>query len=66
MGGGHLAPKSARESLIADRVTERAPPKDSLSGAVQLANQLKIAIVVQNPDDVWKREWGELHRDESE
>ena len=42
------------------------PPKDALSGAVRLANQLKIAIVVQDPDGVWKQEWGELYRDESE
>jgi hypothetical protein len=34
--------------------------------AVQLANQLKIALVVQDPDGVWKKEWGELYRDESE
>ncbi len=40
--------------------------KDAFSGAVQLANQLKIAIVVHDPDGVWKKEWGELYRDESE
>ena len=28
---------------------------------MQLANQLKIAIVVQDPDGVWKQEWGELY-----
>ena len=42
------------------------PPKDALSGAVRLANQLKLAIVVLDPDGVWKPEWGELYRDESE
>ena len=41
-------------------------PKDALSGAVRLANQLKIAIGVPDPDGVWKKEWGELYRDESE
>ena len=61
-----VCPKSAHESLTADRVTEPMPPKDSLSGAVRLANQLKIAIVVQDPDGVWKKEWGELYRDDSE
>ena len=61
-----VCPKSAHESLTADRVTEPMAPKDALSGAVQLANQLKIAIVVQDPDGVWKKEWGELYRDESE
>jgi hypothetical protein len=61
-----FCPKGAHESLIADRVTEPMPPKDALSGAVRLANQLKIAIVVQDPDGVWKPEWGELYRDEGE
>jgi hypothetical protein len=61
-----VCPKSAHESLIVDRVTEPMAPKDALSGAVKLANQLKIAIVVQDPDQVWKPEWGELYRDEGE
>jgi hypothetical protein len=61
-----FCPKSAHESLTADRVTEPMPPKDALSGAVRLANQLMIAIVVQDPDRVWKKEWGELYRDDSE
>ncbi|HSV00321.1 MAG TPA: hypothetical protein VLI91_09465 [Roseiarcus sp.] len=61
-----ICPKSAHESLVADRVTEPMAPKDALSGAVRLANQLKIAIVVQDPDGVWEKEWGELYRDESQ
>jgi hypothetical protein len=65
MGDGRLPQERAR---IADcgRITEPMPAKDALSGAVQLANQLKIAIVIQDPDGVWKQEWGELYRDESE
>ncbi len=61
-----VCPKSVHESLEADRVTEPMAPKDALSGAVKLANQLKVAIVVQDPDGVWKKEWGELYRDEGE
>jgi hypothetical protein len=61
-----VCPKSAHESLTTDRITEPMAPKDSFSGAVRLANQLRIAIVVQDPDGVWKKEWGELCRDESE
>jgi hypothetical protein len=61
-----VCPKSAHESLTADRITEPMRSKDALSGAVRLANQLKIAIVVQDPDGVWKKEWGELYRDDSE
>jgi hypothetical protein len=47
-------------------MTEPMPAQDAFSGAVRLANQLKIAIGVPEPDGVWKKEWGELYRDESE
>ncbi len=57
-----VCPKSAHESFAADRVTEPMAPKDALSGAVRLANQFKLAIVVLDPDGVWKPEWGELYR----
>ncbi len=57
-----VCPKSAHETLTMDRVTEPMPPKDALSGAVRLANQLKLAIVVVDPDGVWKPEWGDLYR----
>ncbi len=63
-----VCPKSAHESFVADRVTEPMAPKDALSGAVRLANKFKLAIVVLDPDGVWKPEWGELYRwqDDSE
>jgi hypothetical protein len=57
-----VCPKSAHQSLTADRATEASPPKDALSGAVKLANELKLAIVVLDPDGVWKPEWGALYR----
>ena len=57
-----VCPKSAHESLAVDRVTELMPPKDALSGAVRLANQLKLAIVVLDTDGAWKPEWGALYR----
>jgi hypothetical protein len=43
-------------------------PKDALASAVKLANELKLAIVVVDPDGGWKKEWGELYRwsDEAE
>ena len=43
-------------------MSESVPPKDALSGAVKLANTLKLPIVVVDPDGVWKKEWGELYR----
>ncbi len=57
-----VCPKSAHESLPLDRMTEPMAPKDALSGAVRLANQLKLAIVVLDPDGAWKPEWGALYR----
>jgi hypothetical protein len=57
-----FCPRSAHESLNADRVSESIPPKDALSGAVRLANQLNLAIVIVDPDGIWKSEWGELYR----
>jgi hypothetical protein len=56
-------PKSGHPSLMVDRISEPIPPKDALSGAVRLANQLKLAIVVVDPNGVWKKEWGELYRE---
>ena len=61
-----LCPMSAHEGLSEDKISESMPPKDALSGAVKLANELKLAIVVVDPDGVWKKEWGELFRDEDD
>jgi hypothetical protein len=61
-----VCPKSAHESFAADRVTEPMPPKDALSGAVKLANDLNLAIVVLDPNGIWKKEWGELYRVEDD
>jgi hypothetical protein len=49
---------------LSAKMGESLPPKDALSSAVKLANELKLAIVVVDPDGVWKKEWGELYRDE--
>jgi len=45
-----------------DRVSPDLPPVDSFRSAVKLANEMKVAIVVMDPDGVWKPEWGELYR----
>jgi hypothetical protein len=54
-------PASAGEGLQ-NRMSARAAPKDALSSAVKFANEMKLAIVVVDPDGVWKKEWGELYR----
>lgn len=61
MGQGLLP--AERAQLPARGQDERtAGAKDALSGAVKLANELKLAIVVLDPDAVWKEEWGALYR----
>ena len=59
-------PKSAAPAMMSDRASESAAPTDALSAAVKLANELKLAIVVIDPDNVWKKEWGELYREDGE
>ncbi len=59
-------PRTTHASLEADRITEPVPPKDALRGAVKLANELKLAIVVADPDGLWKKEWGELYREQDD
>lgn len=39
------------------------PARDAFRGAIKLANDLKLAIVVIDPDNVWQKEWGELYRE---
>jgi hypothetical protein len=39
------------------------PARDAFRNAIKLANDLKLAIVVIDPDNIWQKEWGELYRD---
>lgn len=36
--------------------------KDALRGAIKLANDLKVPLVVSDPDGLWQKDWGELYR----
>jgi hypothetical protein len=55
-------PASAHAGLKEDKTSADIAPKDALAAAVKLANELKLAIVVVDPDGGWKKEWGELYR----
>jgi hypothetical protein len=55
-------PASAGEGVKQNRMSASAAPKDALSSAVKFANEMKLPIVVIDPDNVWKKEWGELYR----
>jgi hypothetical protein len=55
-------PAYANSALREDKTSEDMAPKDALASAVKLANEFKLAIVVVDPDNGWKKEWGELYR----
>jgi hypothetical protein len=55
-------PKTASADLPSDLTSQEMPIRDAVSGAIQLANSKKIAIVVIDRDNIWKKEWGDLWR----
>jgi len=55
-------PQTASAELPADLTSEEMPIRDAVSGAIQLANAKKIAVVVIDRDNIWKPEWGDLWR----
>ena len=48
--------------LTTDQISARLAAQDAFRGAVRLANDVKLAIVVCDPDGVWKSEWGDLYQ----
>jgi len=38
------------------------PARDAFRGAIKLANEMKLPIVVIDPDNIWQSEWGFLYR----
>ena len=48
--------------LAADTTSDKLPPKDAFRSAVKLANEIKAAVVVRDPDSLWQHEWGDLFR----
>jgi hypothetical protein len=59
--GKVIFPASASEGRLSeDKVSEESPAVDSFRAAVKLANEMKVAIVVIDPEGVWKKDWGQL------
>lgn len=57
-----VCPQSAMPGRLArDYRSESFPAKDALVQAIKLANDVKLAVVVMDPDNVWRDEWGELY-----
>ena len=44
-----------------DKISGELPAINSFRSAIKLANEMKLAIVVLDPEGVWKKEWGELY-----
>src|SRR5450631_3273313 len=59
-------PKTASLDLPDDLTSYEMPIRDAVSGAIQLANTKKIALVVVDRDNIWKSEWGDLWRYQEE
>lgn len=56
-------PTSAVGGMLSKDVDSgELPARDAFSSAIKLANEMKLAIVVIDPDRVWKPEWGDLYR----
>lgn len=48
--------------LPTDMTSKQMPAKDAFRSAIRLANEIKAAIVVQDPGSLWQDEWGVLYR----
>lgn len=48
--------------LSSDQASAQLPAQDAFRGAIRLANDMKLPIVVCDPDGVWKPEWGDLYQ----
>jgi hypothetical protein len=62
VGTIHCPLTALGERATKDVDSGELPARDAISTAVKLANELKLAIVVLDPDGVWKKEWGDLYR----
>ena len=61
--GSVVMPAAASGGRLSnDQVSAQLPAQDAFRGAIRLANDVKLAIVVCDPDGVWKPEWGDLYQ----
>ncbi|MDP4024917.1 hypothetical protein Q8W71_19995 [Methylobacterium sp. NEAU 140] len=50
--------------LPRDFRSDEMPLEPAIRSAVRLANEWKVALVVQDPDDLWQPDWGTLYRED--
>ena len=61
--GSVFCPASALPGrLKQDMDSGPLPARDAMLSAVKLANDVKLAIVVVDPENIWKKDWGTLYR----
>ncbi len=52
----------AGEPVEAEKVSEPLARKDAFRGAIQLANTMKMPVVVMGDESAWDPVWGDLYR----
>jgi hypothetical protein len=61
--GKVIFPASASAGrLTTDQISDALPAVEAFRSAIHLANEVKVPIVVIDPEGVWRPEWGELAR----
>jgi hypothetical protein len=63
-GQVHCPASCSSGKLQEDSTSPDLPAKDAFRSSIKLANELKAAMVVVDPDGVWQAEWGALYRAE--
>ncbi|HET9903345.1 MAG TPA: hypothetical protein VFQ27_06550 [Xanthobacteraceae bacterium] len=48
--------------LKEDAISPKLPLVEAFRSAIRLANEIKAPVVVLDPDNLWKAEWGALYR----
>ena len=62
VGAIHCPVACGKGGLTEDRTSDEQPAKEAFRSAVKLANEMKAALVVFDPDGIWDAEWGALYR----
>ena len=61
--GSVIFPASASGGRLSRiEISGALPAMDLFRSAIRLANEMKVPIVVIDPQGVWKKEWGELYK----
>lgn len=63
-GRVHCPASATNGRLPKDYHSEAMPGKEAFRAAIQLANEMKLAIVVLDPQELWPAEWGILYETE--